>query len=71
VLDGMIFWHSLSVREILIVHSSQIAAELLRRQPDVSWPKKPEDIGPSGTLRLESIDLTCLLMDLYTRTHLA
>lgn len=60
-----------SVREILIVHSTRIAAELLRRQSDGSWPKEPEDIGPSGTLRLESIDLTCPLTDLYARTHLA
>ena len=60
-----------SVHEILIVHSTQVAAELLRRQPDANWPKEPEDIGPGGVLRLEGIDLTCPLTDLYTRTHLA
>jgi Uma2 family endonuclease len=60
-----------SVREILIVHSTRVAAELLQRQPDASWPKEPEEIGPDNTLRLESIDLTCPLIDLYERTHLA
>jgi Uma2 family endonuclease len=60
-----------SVREILIVHSTQVAAELLRRQPDANWPKEPEDIGAGGVLRLESIDLACPLVEIYARTHLA
>jgi Uma2 family endonuclease len=60
-----------SVREILIVHSTQVAAELLRRQPDANWPKEPEDIGAGGVLRLESIDLACPLVKIYARTHLA
>ena len=69
-----------SVREILIVHSTQIAAELLRRQPnDASgvpsragnWPETPEEIGPNGVLRLETIDLTCPISALYVGAHLA
>jgi Uma2 family endonuclease len=59
-----------SVREILIVHSTGVAAELLRKQSDASWPKEPEEVGPGDTLRLESIDLTCSLIDLYAHTHL-
>ena len=30
-----------SVREILAVHSTRIEAELLRRNPDGSWPEEP------------------------------
>jgi Uma2 family endonuclease len=60
-----------SVQEILIVHSTRLAAELLRRQSNAIWPEEPEEVGPNGTLRLESIDLTCPLIDLYARTHLA
>jgi Uma2 family endonuclease len=60
-----------SVREILIVHSTQVAAELLRRQTDGNWPKEPRNLARGDTLRLESIGLTCSLIDLYARTHLA
>jgi Uma2 family endonuclease len=60
-----------SVQEIVIVHSTQITAELLRRRQDRSWPEEPEEIDREGTLRLESIDLTCALREAYARTHLA
>ena len=60
-----------SVREILVLHSTRIVVELLRRQPDTGWPKEPEVFGSGNTLRLENIDLTCPLIDLYARTHLA
>jgi Uma2 family endonuclease len=33
-----------SVREILVLHTVSIRAELLRRQPDGAWPATPEDI---------------------------
>ena len=59
-----------SVQEILVVHSTRIAAELLRRGADRSWPEEPEEIEANGTLRLEAIDLTCPLPELYARTHL-
>ncbi|HVC62267.1 MAG TPA: Uma2 family endonuclease [Acetobacteraceae bacterium] len=60
-----------SVREILILHSTRIAAELLRRRPDASWPEEPHPVGPADQLTLESIGLTVLLAELYARTHLA
>jgi Uma2 family endonuclease len=60
-----------SVREILIVRSTRVAAELLRRCLDGSWPEEAEEVGPDGTLRLESVDLTCPLAQVYARTHLA
>jgi Uma2 family endonuclease len=60
-----------SVLEILAVHSAKIAAELLRRRSDGSWPELPEEIGPGGILRLGSIGLELPLDALYAQTHLA
>jgi Uma2 family endonuclease len=60
-----------SVREILILHSTKIAGELLRRRADASWPEEPTGIGPDDILTLTSVDLACPLADLYARTHLA
>jgi Uma2 family endonuclease len=59
-----------SVREIAVVHSTRVAAELLRRGADGSWPVKPEQIGADGTLRLESIAFACPLRAAYAQTHL-
>jgi Uma2 family endonuclease len=59
-----------SVREILVVHSTRVRAEMLRRDADGNWPPEPRDIGPGDTLRLDSIDFTCQLADVYARTHL-
>jgi len=60
-----------SVREILVVFSWQVAAELLQRSRDGAWPTAPQAIGPGDTLRLDSIGLSCRLADLYEGTPLA
>jgi Uma2 family endonuclease len=60
-----------SVREIVIVHSTRVFAELLRRDADGSWPAEPEEIGAGGTLRLDSIAFACPLPAVYAQTHLA
>jgi Uma2 family endonuclease len=60
-----------SVREIVVVHSMGIKAELLRRGADGSWPAQPEQIDADGTLRLESIAFACPLRAAYAQTHLA
>ena len=60
-----------TVREIVVVHSTRVLAELLRRGADGHWPEKPEEIEPDGTLRLESIGFSCLLREAYAQTHLA
>ena len=60
-----------SVREIVVVHSTRVLAELLRRGPDGHWPEQPEQIGPDSTLRFESIGFACLMPDVYAQTHLA
>lgn len=60
-----------SVREILIVHSTRVEAELLRRRADGNWPETPEVIGPSGTLELASVGFFSPLAALYRTTALA
>ena len=60
-----------SVREILLVSSTKIGAELLRRQADGTWPEQPEGIGHSGEIRLDSIDFQGPLAEFYVDTHLA
>jgi len=60
-----------SVLEILVVHSTRVLAELLRRGADGHWPEEPEEIGADGTLRLESIGFGCGLREAYVQTHLA
>jgi hypothetical protein len=60
-----------SVREIVVVHSARVFAELLRRGADGNWPAEPEEIGPDGTLRLDSIGFACPLPAVYAQTHLA
>jgi Uma2 family endonuclease len=59
-----------SVREILILHTAAIGAELLRRMPDGSWPEEPETTI-AGDLMLESIDFRIPLAALYRTTRLA
>lgn len=60
-----------SVREILVISSLRIGAELLRRRPDGSWPERPEALGPEDTLALESIGFAAPLAAAYATTHLA
>jgi len=60
-----------SVREIVVVHSTRVLAEFLRRGADGHWPEEPEEIGPDGILRLESIGFACPLPEIYAQTHLA
>lgn len=59
-----------SVREILVIHSTRIGAELLRRGPDASWPTDPEMLASEDMLKLGSIGMSCALRDLYQGTYL-
>jgi len=59
-----------SVREILLVRSTEIAAEMLRRQPDGNWPAKPQIIEVAGELVLDNIDFRVRLAAFYDDTHL-
>ena len=60
-----------TVREILIVQSTRIEAELFRRGDDGSWPKTSQKIGPDDLLRLTAIDFAAPLRAVYAKTHLA
>jgi Uma2 family endonuclease len=60
-----------TVSEILIVDSTKVAAELLRRGPDGTWPPNPEPVGPGGAIRLDSIGLEVAIAEAYRGTHLA
>lgn len=59
-----------AVREILLVRSTDIGAELLRRQDDGTWPEQPELIGETGELALDSIAFRSPLAAFYDDTHL-
>jgi Uma2 family endonuclease len=59
-----------SVQEILVLRTSSIRADLLRRRPDGTWPEVPETIA-GGTLALESIGFQVELTALYRGTRLA
>jgi Uma2 family endonuclease len=58
-----------SVREIVVLRTVSIGADLLRR-PDGSWPRTPETIE-AGDLVLESIGFRAPLTALYRTTRLA
>jgi Uma2 family endonuclease len=45
----------LTVAEIVVLRSTAIAAEILRRGPDGAWPPQPDMVDADGELRLDSI----------------
>jgi hypothetical protein len=57
------------VREILLVRSTHIAAELIRREPDGGWPANPSPIGEEDRLILQSIGFECPLAAMYEGTR--
>jgi Uma2 family endonuclease len=59
-----------SVREILVVRTTRIGAEVLTRLPDGSWPAEPATVT-AGDLVLHSIGFRAPLADLYRTTRLA
>jgi Uma2 family endonuclease len=58
-----------SVREILLVRSTQIAAELVRREPDGGWPANASPIGEEDRLILHSIGFDGPLAAIYEGTR--
>jgi len=52
-----------SVQEILVLHSTEMKAELLRRAPEDPWPLLT--VMPGGTVTLESIGFTAPLAAFY------
>jgi Uma2 family endonuclease len=60
-----------TVKEIVIVNSTRVEAELLRRNPDGTWPEVPLRFGPEDALDLDSITFSVPLAALYRTTTLA
>ena len=60
-----------SVQEILLVRSTRVEAELLRRGSDGTWPEQPAIIRPTDVLELTSLDFTVPLASVYRTTGLA
>ena len=58
-----------TVREILLVRSTQIAAELIRREPNGGWPANSLPIGEQDRLALDSIGFDCPLAAVYEGTR--
>ena len=59
-----------SLREILVVHSVKIGAQILKRADDGGWPDNPSVFSEDDTLVLASIGLSCAVTEFYAGTHL-
>ena len=60
-----------TVAEIVVLRSTAIAAEILRRAPDGGWPEQPDIIAEDDELRLDSIGFAVPLRDVYRTSGLA
>jgi len=58
-----------SVREILVLRSTSVGADLLRRGPDSTWPERPQAIEQDD-LVLDSIGYTGPIAAFYRSTWL-
>ncbi len=58
-----------SVREILLVRSTHIAAELIRREAEGRWPANSQSIAEQDRLALDSIGFECPLAAVYAGTR--
>jgi Uma2 family endonuclease len=54
-----------SVWEILVLHTAEIRADLLRREEDGTWPDDPLTLTLGDTVSLESIDFTAPITAFY------
>lgn len=59
-----------SVREILVVHSTRVLVELLRRQDDGGWAENPVRLGIGEHVELTSIGFGCDVASIYRGTPL-
>ena len=58
------------VTEIVVLHSTAVLAQVLRRGPDGAWLAVPEAVAADGQLRLSSIGFAAPLRDAYRTTNL-
>jgi Uma2 family endonuclease len=54
-----------SVVDILVLHTAQVRADLLRRGADGTWPDNPVSLKLGDAVTLESIDFTAPLAAFY------
>jgi Uma2 family endonuclease len=54
-----------TVREIVLLRSTSIAAEVLRRRPEGSWPEQAAVLSADDILTLEAIGFSAPLRDAY------
>ena len=59
-----------SVQEILLLQSTRIGAEVLRRGAGSNWPEETDQIPEGGELVLDSIGFRVPLVELYQRAGL-
>jgi Uma2 family endonuclease len=60
-----------SVQEILVVQSTRMEIEVLRREPDGNWPDSPAVVKPPGHLELASIGFSAPVADVYRTAGLS
>lgn len=60
-----------SLKEVLVLESETVAAEVMRRGAEGEWPDRPERIGSGDRLCLRSIGFEIALSELYAETGLA
>lgn len=54
-----------SLREVLVLGSEAITAELLLRGSDGDWPTEPTEFGPDDKLVLASLGISLAISELY------
>jgi len=54
-----------SVQEILVLHTAEMRAEMLRRQDDGAWPDNPVTLAPGDAVTLERIGFAAPLAAFY------
>lgn len=60
-----------SVVEILLLSSTSVVGELLRRDPDGAWPSDPLRLAGGDVVRLDAIGFVATLRDFYATSSLA
>ena len=53
------------LRDVLVLGSEAVVAELLSRGADGSWPTAPTVFGPGGLIRLEGLGVSLSMAELY------
>jgi Uma2 family endonuclease len=60
-----------TVREFLIVNSERVHAQIFTKDTGGVWPQDPVIIEASATIRLDSIDASFPIAEVYAGTYLA